>query len=134
MRCPNDAGGLKPRIWESDVAIDACAACGGAWLDAGELERIQETRERDHAEALRRVPDLVARAFAQARAAAEPERDCPRCTLPLFREEHGTCSQVLVDSCRRCGGVWLDAGELEALEVFFERARLEAGDFLAGLA
>lgn len=37
---------------------------------------------------------------------------CPRCHAALAPEGLG---QVVVDVCRRCGGVWLDKGELEHL-------------------
>jgi hypothetical protein len=39
---------------------------------------------------------------------------CPRCATPLVRK---TLSAVEVDGCPDCGGVWLDAGELESLAV-----------------
>jgi hypothetical protein len=44
----------------------------------------------------------------------------------MARREHGLCSQVFVDVCPSCEGIWLDHGELEALEVFFEQAREDA--------
>lgn len=28
-----------------DVILDKCTSCGGAWLDAGELERLRQTLE-----------------------------------------------------------------------------------------
>lgn len=39
--------------------------------------------------------------------------DCIRCGGTLKK---GTKDGVLVDLCPKCGGLWLDAGELEALE------------------
>jgi Zn-finger nucleic acid-binding protein len=63
-------------------------------------------------------------ALAQAKAAQTIA--CPKCGDPMARREYGFCSQVLIDVCPRCHGVWLDHRELGALEVFFERARGEA--------
>jgi hypothetical protein len=37
---------------------------------------------------------------------------CPKCGMDLHKLKKGT---VEVDSCFHCQGVWLDAGELEAL-------------------
>jgi Zn-finger nucleic acid-binding protein len=37
---------------------------------------------------------------------------CPRCSGKLHAE---TYDEVSVDRCDTCGGVWLDAGELEHL-------------------
>jgi Zn-finger nucleic acid-binding protein len=39
--------------------------------------------------------------------------DCFRCRQPMRK---GSRDGVLVDVCENCGGLWLDAGELEALE------------------
>ena len=47
--------------------------------------------------------------------AAQPVRrpSCPRCEGPTLVEI--VLEGVAVDRCRRCQGIWLDAGELEAL-------------------
>ena len=37
---------------------------------------------------------------------------CPRCAVTL---EQRSMESVLVDVCPMCGGVWLDAGELDIL-------------------
>ncbi len=39
---------------------------------------------------------------------------------------------VEVDVCPSCAGMWLDKGEIERLEVFFERSRVEAGEIRKG--
>ena len=39
-------------------------------------------------------------------------RVCPKCDLPLFVLHF---QEIEVDFCDRCRGLWLDAGELEAL-------------------
>lgn len=41
MRCPRCDGTLEGVITEG-VEIDVCNACGGAWLDAGELEQLSK--------------------------------------------------------------------------------------------
>jgi Zn-finger nucleic acid-binding protein len=107
---------------EGEILVDECAKCHGIWLDAGELQRIESTKERDYSEELKRIPDHVARAYEMARQKAQTERTCPSCG-ELERKEYGYCSQIAVDSCPGCHGVWLDRGELSALEVFFEGAR-----------
>lgn len=39
LRCPDDAASLVP-IHHGKVEIDLCVACGGVWLDHGELDQI----------------------------------------------------------------------------------------------
>jgi Zn-finger nucleic acid-binding protein len=37
--------------------------------------------------------------------------------------EYGYNSQIIIDTCTAGCGVWLDEGEIQALEKFFERNR-----------
>jgi uncharacterized protein len=48
----------------------------------------------------------------QAKAAGTSAMRCPRCDDPLKGSE---VEGVTVESCEKCGGVWLDSGELEQL-------------------
>lgn len=51
---------------------------------------------------------------------------CPKCGNGLTEQEEGG---VLVDRCAKCQGIWLDAGELEALA---KKVRGGLGDSLFG--
>ncbi len=122
MRCINDGDEMTRMTWEADVEVDRCPTCGGTWLDHGELEQLQSTVERDYSEDLARPAiDDIRAAFARAHASVADNRLCPQCDVPMEQREHGYTSQVMVDTCPGCRGVWLDKGELKALEVFFER-------------
>ena len=44
MRCPKCGASLKARSFQK-IEIDQCTACGGIWLDAGELEQVAEKDE-----------------------------------------------------------------------------------------
>jgi Zn-finger nucleic acid-binding protein len=48
----------------------------------------------------------------QAKEAVAATLQCPRCEGRLMEI---TFEQIQVDRCDKCGGVWLDAGELESL-------------------
>ncbi len=126
MRCPVDKTELWSKIYEADIRVDACPACGGMWLDPGELEGIQETKERDYSEELARMPDLGYNAYKLARQKVGRTLYCPKCNIEMEAREYARCSQVMIDVCPECHGIWLDKGEIEALETFFERSRLEA--------
>ena len=120
MDCPLDAVALVPRHLESDVDVETCPVCSGVWLEQGELEALQQAHAHDH---LADEPESVRAAFEMARRELEPPGPCPVCGTPMVRQEYGYASQILVDSCPRGHGLWLDAGELEALEQFFARQR-----------
>ena len=132
MLCPRDRGVLVNEKYEGDVLVDRCPSCDGAWLQRGELEAIQESLERDYSAELRGI-DVVALAYERARQANRPDIACPNCGMSLQAEEYGYCSQILVDRCGKCGGIWLDSGELEALERFFERETGVRKGFFASL-
>lgn len=137
MKCPIDNNQLIKKTYENAVEIDSCNSCHGAWLDKGELEKIQEIKTNDYKSELSRITDHVGNAFSMARAQNKPTIKCPVCDSELERREYGYSSQILIDSCINGHGVWLDKSELEALEVFYEKSRLEAKDlrkgFLTGL-
>lgn len=124
MKCPRDGASLTSDRYEGDVTVDKCPSCGGIWLDSGELRTIQETIENDYSATLNKI-DLVARAYELARQKARPEIECPKCGGHLNPQEYTYCSQIMIDRCQKCGGIWLDRGELEALEQFFEKAAEE---------
>ncbi|HEV8428392.1 MAG TPA: zf-TFIIB domain-containing protein [Pyrinomonadaceae bacterium] len=48
----------------------------------------------------------------EAKAAGTSSMKCPRCDGSLKENKF---EEVLIDTCDKCGGVWLDSGELEQL-------------------
>lgn len=112
--------------------MDRCHSCDGVWLQKSELEAIQELPERDYSKDLQGV-DVVALAYERARQSTKPVASCPECEGSMYAEEYAYCSQILVDRCGTCGGIWLDSGELSALEKFFERETRVRKGFFASL-
>jgi Zn-finger nucleic acid-binding protein len=127
-----DGSELAKQEYEANIEVEKCPQCGGIWLDHRELERIQVSGEHDYRREINRFPSIVEQAYAMALAKSKPPTPCPRCSQDMERREHAGCSQVLVDVCPKCRGVWLDEGELRALEVFFERAAIETADMRSG--
>jgi Zn-finger nucleic acid-binding protein len=123
MNCPRDGEKLFPVQYEDDVYVDECTKCKGAFLDRGEIEKIEEDHAHEFRDALSRMPDLVAGAYERARQREEGEIRCPKCSAEMETREYAYCSQVMINKCVKCGGIWLDRGEVEALELFYERER-----------
>jgi hypothetical protein len=70
----------------------------------------EEYIRRHEREPLDRLRERLA---AEAEAAGkEPARQCPLGHGVLVEVRH---DEVVIDRCDTCGGVWLDAGELEQL-------------------
>jgi len=126
MQCPRDGNALETKTYEAKIEIDACGACGGMWLDKGELEAIQDARDNDYRRVLENVPDTVKRSINEvAQLSSSPIR-CPKCNGELETREYAYCSQIIIDTCPEGCGLWLDPGEIQALEKFFERSQAEA--------
>ena len=131
MNCPVDQNILTPRIYEDTIEVDECSSCGGIWLDRGELERIERTRENDYSTFLQPESETgpvfsqKSKAYGAALSGKSSARtrtlSCPSCGHVLYQKEHGFFSQIFIDSCISCRGVWLDKGELQDIEIFFER-------------
>jgi Zn-finger nucleic acid-binding protein len=126
LSCPRDHGGLTPQLFESIVQVDHCASCGGVFLDKGELEKIEDATAKEYADQVKDPDGGAAEACEMARQLERKEANCPKCDGEMEKQEYGFCSNVLIDTCPKCGGIWLDHGELKEIMVFFERSKLES--------
>ena len=125
MNCPRCKTALTPKIYEANIEVDTCATCGGLWLDKGELERIEETIEHDYSASLSAPENVVARTYEMANQSARPDIDCPKCVQKMTKTECHPASLIMVDLCASCAGIWLERGEIQALETYYERLRQE---------
>jgi len=126
MRCPRCNGDLYSfRYPHSDVTIDMCDICKGAWLDNGEFPRIRAWHQSLTQKELDTLDgkglafgDSLDRFLADVQTAIMA---CPRCAESSLEELPLQYMGVTVDRCVQCGGVWFDGGELErVLEVAAE--------------
>ncbi len=115
--CPNCGSPLVIVELES-VETDYCVACGGTWLDSGEIERIAEAAGLDAGE--------MERALHDAPATGPTRRRCVRCGKRMETFRVGGVAAVEFDRCRRGHGLWLDRGELESVVRAFASGRESA--------
>lgn len=138
-KCPVDDFTLRPVTYEG-VTIDVCTHCAGVWLDAGELDSIEETQASDFRGVPTTALDSVRASEGMAKARSETPRNCVKCNAGLDQREYAFASQVMIDQCPNGHGMWLDKDELARLEMFFEDQEdldkiltsLEAEDRAAG--
>ncbi|MGI8733536.1 MAG: zf-TFIIB domain-containing protein [Pyrinomonadaceae bacterium] len=71
----------------------------------------EEYFHRKNQEALDKLREKM-KIAAEAKAAGTSSMSCPRCDGKL---ETSNFEGVEIDTCDKCGGVWLDSGELELL-------------------
>jgi len=83
----------------------------------------EEYFHRKNQEAIEKLREKM-KVAAEAKAAGISSMRCPRCDGNLNESKF---EEVSIDTCDKCGGVWLDSGELEQL------TRKESGGWLSRL-
>ena len=111
MNCPRCKTSLivdTIRDVKYSVEIDKCESCGGIWFDKGELTRLASIIEPTLLE-IRNIPNKEIQLKALG---------CPSCgDMQLMKKaEHPRDSKVIIDYCPKCQGIWLDKGELTAIQ------------------
>lgn len=100
-----------------DVYLDDCPQCGGIWFDEGELKKFVKGHDElilhSLEDAAKPCPDVVLK-----------ERDqklCPSCSERLTPYRYMYSSDVLLDECDSCYGVWVQDGELEKIADYLDQ-------------
>lgn len=97
--CPRDRTKLVPEK-HKDVTVDACPKCKGIYLDKNELKKLSGDADLN-----KYLRDMVG-------YDVDSQLICPSCGGLMDME---AVRGVEVEVCLSCFGLWLDAGELDAL-------------------
>lgn len=96
-----------PNIPTKNIEVDVCSSCTGIWFDRGELEKINHIVDPTYIE-IRKIP---------SRDDQNISLKCPKCeNKVLDKIENERDVKVIMDVCPDCGGIWLDGGELKAIQ------------------
>jgi Zn-finger nucleic acid-binding protein len=85
-----------------NILMSRCPSCKGFWADEQKIAPI-------YGEAIAaklKVPQFAMKAM---------EAQCPCCNVPLFEFCYPN-SEVFIDGCRQCHGIWFDDAELKAIK------------------
>lgn len=114
------------------VEADWCAACGGVWLDKGELGLLCAGGPAEADKLLSGLkPSKSAGPAKPSSAAGHPPRKCPICSARMTVVAAEWDGTVHLDECPKRDGIWFDRGELERTLRETGTARIPA--FLANL-
>jgi Zn-finger nucleic acid-binding protein len=106
ITCPKCSTVLE-RFAAAGVELDHCPACGGIWLDRGELALLKLTAEPGELRAIEERGSGDRRVPPSSRTVKLP---CPCCPGSMTAFSVGG---AILDICPTCNGLWLDRGELE---------------------
>ena len=115
MICPACDRKLKS-VTTHNITVDVCEkGCGGIWFDIFELQKVDESHE-SAGEAL-----LDIERDENVKVDLNVKRTCPKCEdIPMMQHFFSVKWEVTVDECPKCGGYWLDYGELGRIRELFE--------------
>jgi Zn-finger nucleic acid-binding protein len=92
----------------SSIEVDECPDCHGIWFDKDELSQIETIIEPTLIE-IRKIP---------SKKDQYEKMNCPSCNNSprLEKTVHPRDKKVIIDYCPYCKGIWLDKGELGAIQ------------------
>lgn len=93
-----------------NVEVDGCPGCGGVWFDDKELTAVAQT----HAVQLGVLEDRFQ--AGQPAGGRRGTMQCPTCQHALAEFEFKHSPGIKLDACQQCKGIWVDDGELRAIQ------------------
>lgn len=90
---------VEKTLSDRETRIDVCPSCRGGWFDARELSS---------------VLSVAVEKLTPPSDARKTTRICPNCGVPLSLI-HYPETEIEVDVCEDCTGIWLDRGEFRGI-------------------
>ncbi len=115
MNCPR-CSGTTEQVDIKSVKVNRCTGCGGTWYEAGEL-RLLKDREQ-HGD-YRWIDLKLWRVREEFRPDTQEGLACPRDSETMTTVLYGG-SDVRVDICAVCNGIWLDQGEYRKVLAYLD--------------
>ena len=91
------------------VTIDSCSKCHGLWFDSDELRKSKDERLKDY-----NWFDFDLWTNKEQLRVESNNRICPKSEKEMYVVKYAN-SEIKIDACRVCGGIWLDQKEFEAV-------------------
>lgn len=115
-RCPVCRTQADPITYEG-VRIYNCGSCGGHWLTHARLDVILQRREVD-------MPEPVKQKMMDIADESDSTETllCMTCGCEMLKEAFKYWNDIHIDHCPKCDGIWLDKGELEKCQIYWEYA------------
>ncbi len=102
------------------VEVDYCPKCLGLWFERGELRLAKDKKDKDL-----NWLDFDLWGDKTKFEISQEKKLCPECRMPLYEVKYGD-SEIKVDVCNICYGIWLDRGEFKKIiEYLKEKADYE---------
>ena len=113
-RCPV-CKTLTEMIRYEGVPVHNCGTCGGYWITDAKLATILARREVVMPEPVKQKMLEIA-----AESNSTDKLYCMTCGRQMVKEQFRHWGDIQLDRCPKCDGLWLDRGELEKCQIYWE--------------
>lgn len=93
----------------AETEVDYCPNCLGLWFKEDELRQAKDVKDRNL-----RWLDIDLWKDADKFKISPGQKLCSSCRLPVYEVKYGS-SDIKVDVCNLCRGIWLDRGEFKKI-------------------
>lgn len=119
MKCPACSNSMmRIKVWA--YSIQTCHDCAGIWIEQdnfGDFVRALALSEDTPADV---VQFFKRRDVVSLHTIQEKEKVCPKCSKKLRKFNYSYDSNVILDKCPDCGGIWADNGEVERVATYIK--------------
>ena len=110
MNCPACKSALTENYYHG-ILVDKCNSCQGIWFDHGEIKPYLTHIIKDRPELPEDRLDSQREVVPQNKIYQELKY-CPRCQVSMKAINYAYDSNVILDRCPSCKGLWADGGEV----------------------
>jgi len=112
--CPVCKPKTRMELFElHNLKFEGCPKCKGIFLDQGELRKLKDKSKQESWLKLNWVDDEIE--GIESSIAIDSNRFCPKCREVKMICAHYGQSNILMDWCPRCRGIWLDYNEFQEI-------------------
>jgi Zn-finger nucleic acid-binding protein/uncharacterized protein YxjI len=109
FECPVCQKPLVNKTYEGTNTYPCPDSCG-VFLGRKNLRIIEESRDES----------IAMSSVAKSENGRGSIKACPKCKAMMTKKNYGELNSTAIDYCASCQGIWLDPGELERIQVYYE--------------
>jgi|SRR5271157_1479152 len=120
MNCPACNEQLKTVDYESQE-VELCLHCGGMWFDEGQLPQVVDGLLAKNEIDFQTIKEAYrGNKFIGMDKNRKPQRRCPRCNVDMKLVNYFYDSNVIIDKCPSCNGIWTNESEVQAIAKYIK--------------
>ncbi len=113
MQCPVCQINLR-KTQKREVVFQLCDECRGIWIAAKELEVLANALAKT-SQSSNELPTGFKPREIDSVSPGQDMRLCPECRCTLKEFNFAYDSNIMIDKCSTCSGIWMDANEINQI-------------------